>query len=293
MPQNPDWDQLRIFLACLRSGSLRGAATALGVNHATVNRAIGALEISLGTRVFDRTATGLSLTQPGEVLVEHAEEMERQSLIIARKLAGLDADPSGTVRVSVPPSLAQGFLAPLLGKFGEAYPEIDIQVIGTNRIIDLGRHEADVSIRVAHEVADDVVGRRIVRYLVAAFASPDYLAANPGLTVGDGSGAEWIGWSKDTAWIADSPFPKARQRHVLPEIFMQLEAAAHHAGMAYVPAFMGDQDPRLVRVPGTKPVPDRSIWVLLHGDLRRTARVRAFVDFVVEELKRNRSSFTA
>lgn len=288
-----DWDHLRIFLACQRAGSLRGAAEALGVNHATVNRAIAALEDRLGTRIFERGAAGLSLTQPGEALVPHAEEMERQSLIIGRRLSGLDATPSGRVRVSCPPALAQGLLAPLLAKFSAAFPEINIEVIGTNRIVDLGRHEADVSIRVAHEVADDVVGRRLIRYVVAAFATPDYLAAHPDLVATGGRGAHWIGFSRKAGWIASSPLPEARQRHLLPEVHMQIEAAAHGAGLAYLPAFLGDADPRLTRVPGLDVQPDRSIWLLLHGDLRRTARVRAFVDFMASEVLRDKARFTA
>lgn len=292
MPEQLDWDQLRVFLACLRTGSLRGAAEALGVNHATVNRAIRALENNLGTRVFDRAARGLSLTQPGETLVEHAEEMERQSLIIRRKLGGLDSAPSGSVRVSIPPSLAQAFLAPILGKFGAAFPDINVEIIGTNQIVDLSRHEADVSIRVAHNVLDDVVGRRLVRYVDAAFATPEYLAVHTGLAAGDSRGAHWIGWTKDASWIAQTPFPDAPQRHLLPEISMQIEAAANNVGMIYIPAFLGDMDPRLVRIPGTVPVPGRSIWILLHGDLRKTARVRAFADFVTDEMRRRRREFT-
>lgn len=286
-----DWDHLRVFLAALRAGSLRGASEDLGVNHATVNRAIRGLEDSLGTRVFDRSTGGLSLTQPGELLIAQAEEVERQTQIIARKLTGLDATPSGLIRVSIPPSLAQGFLSPILAGFSEAYPDIFVQVIATNRVSDLGRHEADVSIRVANEVSDDVVGRRVVRYSLGVFASPAYLDKVGPLRVGDGTGAHWIGWREDHSWIADSPYPNAKPRHILPEVYMQTEAAAHGLGLAWVPVFLGDAHPGIVRVPGAPVEPDRSIWILLHGDLRRTARVRAFVDFAAEAMQAQRALF--
>ncbi|MEO0912060.1 MAG: LysR family transcriptional regulator [Pseudomonadota bacterium] len=292
MSQILDWDHLRVFLAAHRAGSLRGASEALHVNHATIRRALAGLEEALGTRVFDRGASGLSLTHPGEELLAHAEEMERQATRLTRKLSGLDAKPSGTIRLSLPPSFAQGFLAPILASFSEAYPDIQVRVIATNKITDLARHEADVSIRIAYKVEDDVVGRRLFHYVTAAFATPAYLAAHPDLQATGGEGAHWIGWGRDTAWIRESPFPRARARHALPEIFMQLEAAANNMGMAYVPAFFGDLDPRLQRIPGTPVLENRSVWLLLHGDLRNTARVRAFVDHAADYLLRHRKAFT-
>lgn len=90
MAKDLDWDHLRIFLTTMRTGSFRKAAEKLGVNHGTVHRAISALETDLGTRIFDRTTSGLQLTQSGETLIEPAEEMESQANNISRKISGLD-----------------------------------------------------------------------------------------------------------------------------------------------------------------------------------------------------------
>ncbi len=135
-----------------------------------------------------------------------------------------------------------------------------------------------------------LVGRRLITYAKAIYASPDYLTRHPALRPGDGAGATWIGWHDETApgWIRDSPFPNASLRHVFPEAVLQLEAAAAGMGLTFLPCFIGDTDRRLRRAPGTEPDPDRSIWLLLHGDLRRTARVRAFIDFVAAEILRDR-----
>ncbi len=287
-----DWDQMRILLAIHREGSLRGAAVRLNVNHATVARALRGAEESLGTRLFDRSARGLSLTQPGETLLPHAQEVERQMLEVRRKLTGLDSDPSGTVRVSLPPSFGQSFFVPILAAFTSEYPEIRIDVVATNRISDLSRQEADVSIRAAFRIDDDLVGRRLVDYVVAAFATPDYIKAHPDIAASQGAGAHWIGWGGSDDWIAQSPLHKATARHSLPEVFMQTEAAAAGLGIAWVPAFLADPHPGLIRVPGVPTAPDRSIWILLHGDLRRTARVRAFVDFVADWISARRHAFT-
>ena len=286
-----DWDTLRIFLAVKRSGSLRGAAEKLSVSHATVARCVRDLEESLGTRLFDRSRTGLALTAPGEQLVDAAERMESEAHAIGRQIAGQDSSPAGPIRVSIPPVLAFRYLSPLLARFADTYPEIDVDVNISNTFKDLGRLESDVSVRVAREVDDDVVGRRLIQYKKGVYASPGYLATRPSLKVGDGSDAAWIGWGDDQerpAWLLASPFPKARIRHSIREAVMQADAAAEGMGLTYLPCFIGDSNPMLRRVPNVEPVLDRSIWLLLHGDLRKTARVRAFVDFMATEILKDR-----
>ena len=261
-----DWDQMRILLAIHRSGSLRGAAQALGGSHATIARGLEAAELGLGTRIFDRSSRGMAVTEPGEILLPHAEEMERRVLEVQRRVAGLDSDPSGTVTVSLPPSFAQGFFAPMLGAFTVRYPDIQVKVVATNRISDLSRQEADVSLRAANHIDDDLVGRRLLDYVTAAFATPDYVSAHPALSKTGGKGAHWIGWGDDMSWIAAAPLPNAQPRLSLPEIFMQAEAAAAGLGMVWVPAFLVDPHPALVRVPDVPTGPGRGIWILLHGD---------------------------
>lgn len=284
---------MRIFLAVKRTGSLRSAAENLSVSHATVSRSIRALERNLGTRLFDRSRRGLSLTGPGEQLVDAARRMEYEAIGIERQVAGQDSSPSGNIRVSVPPMLAFKHLSPVLAEFAHAYPEIHIDLNISNSLLNLERHESDVSIRVARDVEDDVVGRRLIQYKKGVYASPDYVAGCPNLTVGDGSEAAWIGWGDEEAqptWLLESPFPKAAIRHSICEVVMQAHAAAGGMGLAYLPCFIGDSDPQLIRVPNVDPVLDRSIWLLLHSDLRKTARVRAFVDFMAAAILRERES---
>ncbi|WP_415402018.1 LysR family transcriptional regulator [Tateyamaria sp. SN3-11] len=235
----------------------------------------------------------MAVTEPGEILIPHAEEMERRVLEVQRRVAGLDSDPSGTVTVSLAPSFAQSFFVPMLSAFTARYPDIQIRVVATNRISDLARQEADVSLRAANQIDDDLVGRRLVDYVTAAFASPDYVAAHPDLMQTGGQGAHWIGWGDDHSWIASSPLPNAQPRHSMPEILMQAEAAAVGLGMAWVPAVLVDLHPGLMRVPGVPTGPGRGLWILLHGDLRRTARVRAFVDFASDWIIERRSLFTS
>jgi len=282
------WDAVRVFLNIARSGSLRGAAERESVNHATVARALGALERDLGARLFERSRLGLQLTQAGEELIQSAEKMEQEARSIQRRISGRDERPSGRVTVSVPPLLAYCFLAEHFARFSALYPEIDLDVKITNAFADLLLRETDVSIRIAYDVDDDVVGRRLIQYKRAVYGSHQYFQDRPDLTAGDGREASWIGWSDDgatPAWVKESDFPKAQVKHIMPEAVLHIEAAANHMGITYLPCFIGDSDPRLARAPGTQPADDRSLWLLLHGDLRKTARVRAFVDFMAEAIR--------
>lgn len=121
---------------------------------------------------------------------------------------------------------------------------------------------------------------------------PEYLAQHPDLAIGNGKGTHWIVWGRPKGWVKNSPFPNAGIRHALPEISMQVEAAAHHIGMIGIPAFIGDHDPRLIRIPNVEAKPDRSIWPLLHWDLRKSARVRAFADHTAAAIRQNLDKFT-
>lgn len=278
-----DWDDLRVFLAILRAGSLRGAARMLGVNHATVNRRLKALEAGLGSKLFDRTPDGFAPTQAGEGLIESAERIEDDLFRAQRDIAGRDAELNGEVKVSLPFAVMRGFLAADLGGFARLYPGIDLDLDLTDRFSDLARLEADVSIRMAHDVTDDVWGRRLVRYAKSIYAAPEVANCLDPHSATVEEGRTWIGWhggDGDESWTRDTSYPGLPVRHNLPHHALQLEMARAGHGLTMLPCFLGDREPGLVRVPGAVPVPDRSIWLLSCPDLRRTARVRAFVDFV-------------
>ena len=168
-----DWDDLRVFLALHRSGSLRGAARMLRLNHATVNRRLKALEAGFGSRLFDLTSDGFVPTQAGADLLGSAERVEDELFKSQRHISGSDADLNGTVKVSLPDAIMRGFLAADLSSFSRRYPGIDLDLDLTDKFSDLARLEADVSIRMAHKVTDDVIGRRLVQYAKTIYAVPE------------------------------------------------------------------------------------------------------------------------
>ncbi len=278
-----DWNDLRIFLGVFRSGSLRGAARLLRLNHATVSRRLKALEAGLGSRLFDRTPEGFAPTQAGDDLLAYAERVEDELDRAQQQIAGRDTGLSGVVKVSLPYAILRGFLAPDLRAFSELYPGIDLDLDVSDRFSDLTRLEADVSVRMAHNVADDVVGRRLIQYAKAIYGAPEIVSELSAAADKSKGKQSWIGWQGGdggNAWVRGTPYPNLPARHNLPAHALQLEMARAGLGLTMLPCFLGDPDPGLARVPGAVPIADRSIWLLLRPDLRKTARVRAFVDFI-------------
>ena len=282
-----DWDDLRHFLAVGRTGSLRGAARLLSVNHATVRRRLEALESGLETRLFDRRREGLYLTEAGQELFGVAEEIDEQVRSAQTRVSGRESAPEGEVRISVPPALMRHWLPPHLAAFSQAFPGIRLLVSETDRFADFTRHETDISIRMAHQVEDDVAGRRLLQYARGIYAAPAYFRRDPADFV-------WLGWGDDSErpdWVRRTPFPEAPVRHQVYGHNMQIAAARAGLGLALLPCFLGETDPGLERARGTLPEPDRSLWLLLHPAVRRRARVRACVDFLAEAVLADRALF--
>jgi DNA-binding transcriptional LysR family regulator len=313
-----DWTELPFFLAAARTGSLRAASAIVGGSHATIDRHLRALEASYGVRLFERSTTGLILTSAGQQLLPLAEEAETAVIKARRRVQGLDREAAGTVKVTVPPSLAYNALPPIFARFCARHPEIELDIVVTDQIQDLARLEVDVSVRVAHEVTDDVVGRRLLRYASGVYASQGYLDRHWAQRGHGGEGLHWIGWGDTVAqsdtgpvpksspvhdngwppgigsvpdWVRNSPFPRASLRHNARDGYMITHMVKEGLGMSFLPCYLSDYEAGLVRVPDTEAWLDRSIWLLLHADLRKTTRVRLLVDHMVDELKAMRAAF--
>ncbi len=288
-----NWDDLKYFLAVARRGTLRGGADSINANHTTLARRLKIMEDRVGARLFDRSKHGLALTQLGEDLMPHAQRVEDEMTAASRVIVGRDAQPAGSIYVSMPHGLALTSIMDDLALFADTYPDISLNMTFTNEVADLTRREADVSLRIATLVSDDVVGRKLVQMSQAAYCTKEFA-----LNVMDngGEGLTLIGWhepdSATTAkWLQQSCYPKATLRHRVSELVPLISLAAAGLGMAYIACNLGDRHPGLIRAPFQHPLPYADIWLLLHRDLRNTARVRLFVDFLAGRIRSRRNEF--
>lgn len=289
-----NWQHMPHFLAVARCGSLRAAADGMNTTHATVRRHIRSLEENLGVQLFRRSREGLELTQAGRKLLPDAQAAEEILQQAQGGLQGLDREATGLIRISVDPMSGHFLLAPVFARFCTLYPEIELEIRLTYDVEDINRFESDISLRHTAQVTDNVVARKLFPLDMGIYASRDYIAEALPAAGRQGAGLSWIGYGdvpELRAWIAASPFPEARVRHTVRDPEMHLQLARNGAGMTFLPVWCEHHFNELQRLPDTQVDQTRSVWLLLHADLRRATRVRLLVDFLANALLEKRSQF--
>lgn len=285
-----DWNDIRVFLALFRERSIRGAAAELGMSHSTVSRHLTDLETSLGAVLFTRSRDGMLATSMAEQIFAKAERVEGGVVELQRTANSLDSALVGQIRVTSPPLLSQHMLMPLISKFCQQYPGIEILLNSSFSIEDLMRGAADVAFRSEFDPNGNLVGRRLPDFVDCAYAAPDYIAAH--WFDGNQTNANWIGRGvvdPSHGWVKSGPFPDADVKHQIPDMLDQAEAAKAGMGMIVSPCFFADTLEGLERVPGTGAVSSRPGWVLTHPDLRSSVRVMTFVRFLVAEMTKQKA----
>ena len=132
-----DWDDVRFFLAVAKTGSFSAAATQLNTKQTTVGRRIQALERRLGAKLFDRHRHGMEVTPAARGVLAQAESMMSNATAIERHLAGLDREMAGIVRIAATEGIAAHWLVPRLGVLRRTHPDIIVQVIAGDQVLDL------------------------------------------------------------------------------------------------------------------------------------------------------------
>ncbi len=172
-----DLNALLLFARVVQANSFSAAARRLKIPVSTVSRRIAELENQLGVRLLERSTRSLRLTTVGADVFEHAQRGAELSDAVDNVVSDTLSQISGTLRLSAPPSLADGLLAPLAGAFQTLYPDVRIQVFVTDRIVDHISEDVDLSFRVGPLRDSSLMARRILTYRHQLVASPTYLAA--------------------------------------------------------------------------------------------------------------------
>jgi DNA-binding transcriptional LysR family regulator len=290
---NVSWDEFRLVKAIADTGSLAGAGDVLSLNHSTVFRRLNALEQDLGSRLFERSRTGYVPTPAGEEMVSLAGRMAEDITEFERRVAGRDVKPSGELRVTTNDSFVAHLTTPLFGAFCRQFPEIRLDVVVDNRALNLSKRDADIAIRATAEPPETLVGRRIAAIAWSVYGASD---AAHGMTDEPSSFAAepWVGFGDafvnigPARWMARS-VPQAKVSYRLNTILGMAQAIQSGVGIGIVPCFIGDRTPGLKRLLKSPLVFDASLWLLTHPDLKNSARVRAFIDFMGRELMKQKA----
>jgi DNA-binding transcriptional LysR family regulator len=286
------WDDVRFFLAVARAGSLSGAARALGVGHVTVGRRIAALERRLAVKLLSRTPEGFSVTAAGQAILKQCAAMEGAALDLERVAAGRDTHAAGTVRVTTTEALAHVVLAPAIVAVRKAHPQLQVDLAIGVRTLDIARREADLAVRFARPDTPELVCRKLGEVAFSLYASPRYLARCGAPQRGSGLGGhDLIAFTGAPA--ATSPFflgeslEGARMALRCDSPLIQLRAAGQDVGIAELACFLGDESDHVTRVwPAAQPAL-RTAWLVMHQDLRRSARIRIVASAIVEAFRRH------
>jgi DNA-binding transcriptional LysR family regulator len=293
-PMMFDWSDLRFLLAIARHGSTLAAAKALGVSQPTVQRRLKALEERTGHSLAERHPTGYRLTELGEAMLPYAEDVERSAMAFERKLASDGQQLSGTLRVTCPEGVASRVLVPLVKDFRAKYPQLSVELIMTDRRLDLARGEAEVAVRIHEPGEGSLVARKIAESRWMIYGSRSYIERHGepkilteldrhavvefGGELAECHAARWLRQAAPKATIA------ARGNSMLGV----LAAVKSGAGLAPLPMMLGGPDADLQSVLGPVPALDTRIYLVMHPELRRAPRVRVFCDFVCAEIGRFR-----
>ena len=288
-----DWEDVKTFAEVAGARTVRSAAKTLGVHHSTVSRRIERLEENAGVRLFDRRPEGYALTEAGEELVAVARSFATELGDVERQIAGRDNVLTGKISVTMSEPIAVHAFAPRLVQFTERYPGLDLEILVTHDFLDVARREADVAIRMDNNPPQSLVGKRLFQYHSSIYASPDYLAGHDLANHPDEG--RWIGWNDTDGlypeWTQETEYALVPAWGAFFDLRLQIAAACSGLGLAMLPCYVADREEGLIRATERQPTASRDVWILTHPDLRRTARVRAFMQFAEEVLRAQKNAF--
>ena len=289
-----DWDKLRVFHAVAEAGSLTHAGETLNLSQSAVSRQIRGLEESLGATLFHRHARGLILTEQGELLYAASRDISARLQLAAARIKDAKEGDSGDLRVSTTHGLGSMWLAPRLKKFLAKHPDISIELLLTEEVLDLPMREADVALMLREPEQADLIRRPLVESSIRFYASKSYVEQfGAPETADDFREHRLISYRADnksplppavTDWLRETTQIEHHSDLAVNNYFAVMQAAETGIGIAPLPDYLSALRTDLVQVAPELVSPAFTIYIAYAEELRRSRRVLAFRDFVLEEL---------
>ena len=287
-----DWDKLRIFHAAAEAGSFTHAGETLSISQSAVSRHISSLERDLNVPLFHRHARGLVLTEQGELLYRTAQEVFSKLATTQILLANSRGKPNGELKVTTTRALGTGWLTPRLKEFMKLYPDVRLQLVLHDEILNLTMREADVAIWFGPPTQQDLVRRKLftVHYhvyastdLVKRYGKPrgvDDIDRHSILTYGGVPPSPF----KEMNWLEtmgrDSKGPREAALRINSLVALR-EAVLQSIGIAVLPDYLAKDHPNLVPILEEVEMPVFDTYFVYPADLKDTKRVNVFRDFLV------------
>lgn len=270
-----NWNDLRYVLAVARANAIAPAAKALRVDETTVARRVRRIEQGLGLTLFEPR---WRLTEIGSYIIERAERMEEEAIAIAESSTGVDAEPTGSVRITAIPLIASRLLLPAIKQLTQVYPGLSLEVIAEPRNLSVMRRDADLALRHARPREDQ-------RAITRRIADLDYAVYAP--SAGDARRLSWITYEAEmaglphVAWINRAV---SRQGHpaglAVNDSELALNAVKFGIGKSLLPCLIADRESGLRRLGDKAPVLKREVWLLVNPGDRNVPRIRAVTAWI-------------
>ncbi|WP_400770771.1 LysR family transcriptional regulator [Methylosinus sporium] len=277
--QNLNWDDLRYIIVVSRTGRLAKAARQLHVDETTIARRVARVERALGSRLFERANGQLLLTEMGQEVLRHAEQIEISVCGIKSVATGLDDRAAGTVRLTSVALIMNRILMPALPEFLQAHPQLQLHLVSEPRNLDLGNREIDIAVRFARPEQDyRLVARRICELPYGVFGAVGSSTAK----------LPWVTYEESLSalplarWLAEAvkQEPDLGPGLIVNDSDLAMNAVHAGLGRSLMPICVGDHDQGLVRLSGAEPVLTRDLWLLVRSDLKRLARIKLVIEWI-------------
>jgi DNA-binding transcriptional LysR family regulator len=283
-----EWDDLRIALSIAESGTLSGAAAQLRLSHPTLSRRLQLIEQRLGTRLFERTPSGLQATDAGEEVRALALRLRDEIAALERRISGRDDSGDGPVRVTAPDAISEYLLPGVLAAVCRSHAGLQIDLRVSNEVLSLARREADIALRVTGAPQETLRGREVGVVAMAIYA-PRQLAGADDMP--SAARLPWVGFdatlacSAPGAWLARNVAAE-NVRFRANTILSAAQAARAGIGCAVLPCFVGGSIPELVRLGPPLEGLAQPLWLLMHADVARVPRMRRASAALAEQIKK-------
>lgn len=272
-----NWEDLKYVLAVTEQGQLKDAAKVLGVDQATVGRRIRSFEHSLGVKLLNKRSNGYVLSAAGHSVLSEIKNMSEAADRIARTVSGRDEEVTGTLRVAMPGALANHWLMPHLNKFLSAHPRLSFEILAGPSLVNLSKGEADLAIRFVRPKQKDLHTAKLGTMALKLYG----LDGTP------------VRKKQQLPMVALYPFARTASEDgmfekldgkVQPILWTAAWSSVYEGliaglGVGILPDIFEHKDPRLKAIDIVAPVkPD--LWLVIHPDLKKSARVAAFTKFL-------------
>jgi DNA-binding transcriptional LysR family regulator len=280
-----DWNDVRIFLAIAREGTLGRAASQVGQTQPTIGRRLRMLEASVGQTLFQRTADGFVLTEEGSAVLATAERMEDEAHAFERALAGKQQQLTGLLRISSSDWFGVHVLTPVVAEFLRVNPLVSIELVTDSRRLNLARRDADLLFRITPFDEADVIQRKFIKMDYALYGPLNIVPPQRG----DGTGYALLTMDSafetlpDVKWLREV-LPNAHVAFGSNNREAQARMCAERGGLAVLPCPLGDNTAGIERIDLGEAPPGRDVWFGYHRDLRRLGRLRAFLDLAIDRI---------